>query len=159
MWVPPENKDPLPPRDPTHRSVTCFGAVNLRTVQFVRHIRSVFNPQTFWRFLGFLKHLLRYRRGRRYMIERLENARYHQTALPKPFLRRQAKHLRLLYLPRYSPHHSPHLASIERVWKLARRVATHNRYFPTLEGVKAVNGCFDRCRPPNRLLRKLCCIV
>jgi hypothetical protein len=114
-----------------------------------------FNAQTFWRFLRFLKQLLRYRRGRRHMIERLDNARYYHTALLKPFLRRHAKHLRLLCL---SPS-SPQLASIERVWKRARRIATHNRYFPTLAEVKAVNGCFDRCRPPNRALRKPCCIV
>jgi transposase len=51
--------------------------------------------------------------------------------------------LRLLFLPPYSPQ----LAPIERVWKLTRRLATHNRYFATLaEVLKAVSACFDRWR-------------
>ena len=70
MWVGPENKDPLLLHAPTRRSVACFGAVNLRTGQFVRHVCSVFNAQTFRRFL---KQLLRYRRGRRRMIVVLDN--------------------------------------------------------------------------------------
>ncbi len=57
-----------------------------------------------------------------------------------PFLREHASHLRLLFLSPYSPQ----LASIEPVWKLTRRLATYNRYFPTLEEVlQAVNVCFD----------------
>ena len=73
-----------------------------------------------------------------------------------PFLREHAPQMRLLFLPPYSPQ----LASIERVWKLTRRLATHNRYFPTLEEVlEAVNACFDRWRRPNRILRRQCCII
>ena len=96
MWVPPEDKDPLLLHAPTRRSVACFGAVNLRTGQFVRHTCSVFNAQTSRRFL---KQPMRYRRGRRRMIEVLDNARYHHAVLLKPFLRRHAKQLRLLFLP------------------------------------------------------------
>ena len=152
MWVPPEDKDPLLLQAPTRHSVACFGAVNLRTGQFVRHICTIFNAQIFRRSL---KQLLRYQRGRRRMIVVLDNARYHHAVLLKPFLPKHAKQLRLLFLPPYSPQ----LASIERVWKLARRLATHNRYFPALEEVlKAVNACFDRWRRPNRVLRKPCCI-
>jgi transposase len=59
----------------------------------------------------------------------------------------------LLFLPPYSPQ----LASIERVWKLTRRLATHNRYFVTLgEVLQAVNACLDRWRQPNVVLRRLC---
>ena len=87
------------------------------------------------------------------MIVVLDNARYHHAALLKPFLRRYAKQLRLLFLPPYSPQ----LASIARVWKLARRLPTHRCYFPTLEHVvTAVNASFDRWRRPNRVLRKPC---
>lgn len=152
MWVAPEDKGPIVLDAPTRRSVACFGAVNLRTGQFVRHICTVFNAQTFQRFL---KQLLRYRRRRR-MIVVLDNARYHHAVLLRPFLRQHAKRLRLLFLPPCSPQ----LASIERVWKLARRLATHNRYFPTFEEViKAVNACFVRWRRPNGVLRRLCCIT
>ena len=66
------------------------------------------------------------------------------------------KHLRLLFLSPYSPQ----LAPIERVRKLTRRLATHNRYFATLpEVLEAVNACFDRWRRPNTVLRRLCCIT
>ena len=74
----------------------------------------------------------------------------------RTFLRRHTRQLRLLFLPSYSPQ----LAPIERVWKLARRLATHNRYFATLpEVLKAVSACFDRWRRPNKVLHRLCGIT
>ena len=64
--------------------------------------------------------------------------------------------LTLLFLPPYSPQ----LAPIERVWKLTRRMATHNRFFATLDAVvAAVFTCFDRWRTPNSVLRRLCGII
>lgn len=153
MWVPPEDKDPILLHAPTRKSVACFGAVSVRTGQFVRRIDKVFNAMTFQRFLT---QLLRYRRRGRRMIVVLDNARYHHARILAPFLRRHAAHLRLLFLPPYSPQLSP----IERVWKLARRLATHNRYFPTLgEVLKAINVCFNHWRRPNAILRRLCCIT
>ena len=90
------------------------------------------------------------------MILVLDNARYHHALLLATFLLRHARDLRLLFLPPYSPQ----LAPIERVWKLARRLATHNRYFATLpEVLKAVNACFDHWRRPNKVLHRLCCIT
>jgi transposase len=153
MWVAPEIKDPILLHAPTRKSIACFGAVNLRTGQFVRMMCPVFNAETFRRFL---KRLLRQRTRRRRMILVLDNARYHHAVLLRPFLHQAATHLRLLFLPPYSPQ----LASIERVWKLTRRLATHNRYFATLgEVLQAVNACFDRWRRPNAVLRRLCCIT
>jgi len=153
MWVPPEIKDPILQHAPTRKSIACFGAVNLRTGQFVRTMCKVFNAITFRRFLV---QLLPHRARRRRMIVVLDNARYHHAVLLAPFLRQHAPHLRLLFLPPYSPQ----LASIERVWKLTRRLATHNRYFPTLDDVlKAVNACFNRWRRPNPILYRLCCIT
>lgn len=153
MWVPPENKDPILLHAPTRKSIACFGAVNLRTGKFVRRMCKVFNAETFQRFLA---QLLSHRTRRRRMIVVLDNARYHHARLLAPFLRQHAPHLRLLFLPPYSPQ----LASIERVWKLTRRLATHNRYFATLDEVlEAVNACFDRWRQANSVLRKLCCII
>jgi transposase len=153
MWVPPEDKDPILLHAPTRKSVACFGAVNLRNGQFVRRICQVFNAATFQRFLT---QLLRYRTPGRRIIVVLDNARYHHAVILKPFLRQHAAHLRLLFLPPYSPQ----LAPIERVWKLTRRLATHNRYFSTLgEVLKAVNAPFNRWRRPNSTLRRLCCII
>lgn len=153
MWVPPENKDPILLHAPTRKSVACFGAVNLRTGQFVRRISKVFNAATFQRFL---KQLLCHRKRGRRMVVVLDNARYHHAVLLAPFLRQHAAHLKLLFLPPYSPQLSP----IERVWKLTRRLAMHNRYFPKLGDVlKAANGCFNRWRRANAVLRRLCCIT
>ena len=153
MWIPSEIKDPVLQHAPTRKSVACFGAVSLSTGKFVRAMCSVFNAETFE---SFLKQLLRHRsRGKRMVIV-LDNARYHHAVMLAPFLRRYRKVLSLLFLPPYSPQ----LAPIERVWKLTRRLATHNRYFATLpEVLVAVNECFDRWRQPNSTLRRLCCII
>jgi len=68
-------------------------------------------------------------------------SRYHHAVLLAPFLCEYRSILRMLFLPPYIPQ----LAPIERVWKLARRIATHNWYFTTLtEVLDAVGTCFDR---------------
>jgi transposase len=153
MWVAPEIKDPILRHAPTRKSVACFGAVSLDTGQFVRMMCPIFNAATF---RIFLRRLLRQQTPGRRMIVVLDNARYHHARLLADFLHRYARQLRLLFLPPYSPQ----LAPIERVWKLTRRLATHNRYFATLaEVLNAVNACFDRWRKPNKVLHRLCCIT
>ena len=153
MWVPREIKDPILRHAPTRKSGSCFGAVSLETGQFVRMMCPLFNAATF---KTFLRRLLRQQTPGRRMIVVLDNARYHHARLLADFLRRNARQLRLLFLPPYSPQ----LAPIERVWKLARRLATHNRYFATSpEVLKAVSACFDRWRKPNKALHRLCCIT
>ncbi|MHB8414206.1 MAG: transposase [Acidiferrobacteraceae bacterium] len=113
----------------------------------------LFNAATF---RAFLRRLLRQQTPGRRMIVVLDNARYHHARFLADFLRRHARQLRLLFLPPYSPP----LAPIESVWKLARHLATHNRYFATLpEVLKAVSACFDRWRRPNKVLHRLCCIT
>ena len=153
MWIPPEIKDPVLQHAPTRKSVACFGAVSLSTGKFVRMMCAVFNAETFQ---GFLRQLLRHQRRGRRMVLVLDNARDHHAVLLAPFLHRCARRIKLLFLPPYSPQ----LAPIERVWKLARRLATHNRYFATLpEVLAAIDACFDHWLKPNRVLRRLCCIT
>lgn len=153
MWVPPEIKDPVLLHAPTRKSMACFGAVSLRTGKFIHSLCVTFNAATFE---TFLKTLLRHRsRGTR-MVLVLDNARYHHAVLLKPVLRKYRAVLTLLFLPPYSPQ----LAPIERVWKLTRRMATHNRFFSTLAAVvTAVSTCFDHWRTPNSVLRRLCGIT
>jgi transposase len=74
---------------------------------------------------AFKRRVLRQQTAGRRMIVVLDNARYHHPRLLADFLHRHARQLRLLFLPPYRPQ----LAPIERVWKPARRLATHNRYF------------------------------
>lgn len=94
-------------------------------------------------FEAFLKQLLRRRsRGKR-MVVVLDNARYHHAVVLTPLRRKYRRVLTLWFLPPYSPQ----LAPIERVWKLVRRLATHNRYFATLgERLAAVE---EKPKKPN----------
>ena len=153
MWVAPEIKDPVLVHSPTRKSVACFGAVSLRTGKFVWTSAPKFDAVTFD---AFLRRLLRQRSKRVRMIIVLDNAKYHHAVLLAPLLRKYRAVLTLLFLPPYSPQ----LAPIERVWKLARRLATHNRYFASLdELVNAVQSCFQRWRLPNTVLQRLCGII
>ena len=153
MWVPPEIKDPVLLHAPTRKSVACFGAVSVRTGKFIRSLCATFNAATFE---TFLKTLLRHRTRTTRMVLVLDNARYHHGVLLKPLRRKYRAVLTWLFLPPYSLQ----LAPIERVWKLARRLATHNRFFATLDDVlTAVSMCFDRWRTPNPVLRRLCGIL
>ena len=153
MWGPPEIKDPVLLHAPTRKSVACFGAVSLTSGKFVRSMCEKFDALTFE---SFLKKLLRRRsRGKR-MVVVLDNAKYHHAVLLAPLLSKYRKVLTLLFLPPYSPQ----LAPIERVWKLARRMATHNRFFASLSALlAAVEECFDRWRQSNSVLRRLCGII
>lgn len=153
MWISPEDKDPVVLHAPTRKSVACFGAVGLRTGKLVTAFEPVFNADSFHRFLT---QLLRHRpRGKRVVLV-LDNARYHHARALKPWLRRHRKRLTLRFLPPYSLDLNP----IERVWKLTRRLATHNRHFPTLDDTRnAVQERFALWAHPNRQLVKLCAII
>ena len=118
MWVPPEDKDPILLLAPTRKSVSLFGAVNLRNGKLVTQFEKKFNAMTFKDFLCLL---LRHRRRAKKMVILLDNAKYHHAAVLKPFLKRHRDKLALEFLPAYSPELNP----IERVWKLTRRLCTH----------------------------------
>lgn len=153
MWVPPEIKDPVLRHAPTRKSVACFGAVNLSTGKLVTSMVSPFDAQTF---AAFLKKLLRCRSHGKRMVIILDNARYHHAVLLAPLLYRYRKVLRMEFLPPYSPQLNP----IERVWKLTRRLATHNQYFATLDQlVCAVTERFIHWRQPNKTLTRLCGVI
>ena len=153
MWVPPEDKDPVLLHAPTRKSVACFGAASLGAGKLVTAFEPKFNAESF---LRFLKILLKHRsRGKRLVLV-LDNAKYHHACALQPWLQRQRKALTLLFLPPYSPDLNP----IERVWKLTRRLATHNRHFPTLDNVvEAVQERFTFWAKPNRQLVRLCTII
>ena len=150
VWVPPKEKDPIVMHAPTRQSVACLGAVSLRTGKFVHIFSPVFNAATFE---TLLKALLRRRSRNKTMVVVLDNARYHHAKLLKPLLKAHRAHLQLLFLQPYGPQ----LAPIDRVWKLTRRLATHNLYFSSLdELLAAVEGCFEQWKKPNRVLQRLC---
>jgi len=89
------------------------------------------------------------------MLVVLDNARWHHAQSLKAWLYKHNDILNLCFLPPYSPE----LNSIERVWKLTRRLCTHNRYFPTLENlIDTVIDQFAQWEKPNDNLRRLCAI-
>jgi transposase len=153
MWVPPEDKDPVLLHAPTRKSVACFGAVSLRTGKLVTAFEPKFNAESFQRFLALL---LTHRPHDKRLALVLDNAKYHHARALQPWLHQHRKRLTLLFLPPYSPELNP----IERVWKLTRRLATHNRHFPTLDAIlNAVRERFELWEKPNRQLVRLCAII
>jgi len=152
MWIPREDRDPIVLHAPTRKSVALFGAVNLSTGTLVTMFAPQFDALTFQEFLRTLLH--HRRRSRDHSVIVLDNARYHHASLLTPFLEQRQSFLRLDFLPPYSPKLNP----IERVWKHLRRLATHNRYFSTLEELThAVIDQIKQFAKPNQALVSLCC--
>lgn len=153
MWVPPEDTDPVMFHAPTRKSAGVFGAVCVKEGRLVTRLAEKFNAETFQAFLEQL--LYQHCRGTR-MVLVLDNGRYHHAAALKPFLEKHQNRMTLDFLPPYSPDLNP----IERVWKLTRRLCTHNRHFPTLEElVSVVFDKFYQWSIPNEQLRRLCAII
>jgi transposase len=155
MWVPPEEKDPILLHHPTRKSVGYFGAVRLRDGKFVfRREEKKFNAETFFAFMKELRSVTA--AGGRQVAIIADNAAYHHGRLHKEWRSHAKKKFRLEFLPPYSPELNP----IERVWKLTRRKATHNRYFPRLDTItEAVEDLFWDWRHGSETLRKLCAIT
>ncbi|MEW5947323.1 MAG: IS630 family transposase [bacterium] len=153
MWVPPEEVDPFVLHAPTRRSVGAFGAVRPDDGPFVASRAECFDAGTF---PAFLKCLLRHKRRARMILVILDNARWHHVKMILPWLKEYKRALRLDFLPAYSPD----LNCVERVWKLTRRICTHNRYFESLDDlVETVFGQFAAWRKPNDTLRRLCAVI
>ena len=153
MWVPPEETDPVVLHAPTRKSVALFGAVRLQGGQMLTHFNPEFAAPTF---LAFLQALLRRRGQGKKMMVLTDNAPYHHASALHGWLEEKRDVLELLFLPPYSPELNP----IERVWKLLRRLCTHNEYFPELELLE--NALTQQLRQwwrPNAALRRLCCIT
>jgi len=111
-----------------------------------------FNAETFQRFLS--KLLRRKRQGRKMLVVS-DNARWHHAKALAPWLNRHNKSLRLDFLPPYSPE----LNHVERVWKLTRRLCTHDCYFEFLEElVGTIEDQFGIWTKPNDTLHRLCAI-
>lgn len=153
MWIPPEDKAPVVAHASTRKAIACFGTVSRARGQFIYAFSPKFNALTF---AAYLKQLLHHRARHKKMVVILDNARYHHAKRLKPVLASPHESLELLFLPPYSPQ----LAPIERVWKLARRLATHNRDFPHLEDLQAaIELGFAPWQKPNAVLRRLCGIT
>jgi transposase len=152
MWIPPEEKNPVVKHAPTRKSVAYFGGVRIRDGKFVSCQFDLFDAESF---LYFMKMLLRERKRGKKILLILDNAKYHHAEDLNSWLWANRKRIQLFFLPPYSPELNP----IERVWKITRKLCTHNQYFETLEELtEIVDEQFKRWYSPNEALRKLCAI-
>jgi transposase len=152
MWVPPEDIDPVVFHAPTRKSIGIFGAVTNNDGRLVTQLNGKkFDAAAF---LVFLTKLLRYHWHKGHlMIVVVDNARWHHAKALQPWLEEHRNRIRLDFLPPYSPNLNP----VERVWKLTRRLCTHNRYFPELDDlIEIVSAQFTTWRKPNDTLHRLC---
>ena len=153
MWIPPEETDPVLLHAPTRKHVRLLGAVRIADGKLVTRVEETFNGISFG---DFLEQLLAHRRPGRRMQLILDNASYHHACYFRNWLKARRRWMKLDFLPAYSPELNP----IERVWKLTRRLCTHNRYFPTLqELVESVQTQFVHWSKPNSTLRRLCAVI
>jgi len=153
MWIPPEEKDPVVLHAPTKKSIALFGCVAAHSGALVTQMSKVFNAKTFGKFL---RKILRTKRRGKKIVVVLDNATYHHAALLKEWLKQNKEKIILEFLPPYSPD----LNHIERVWKLTRRLCTHNQYFPTLDTLTIkIQRQMNRWKNPNTTLVNLCCII
>lgn len=153
VWIPPEEKDPVVLHAPTRKSKSIFGAVKPDDGRFVCQFSDVFNAITF---KGFIEELIHHRENEKVLLLVLDNSRYHHAKMFDPWLEEHENEIKLLYLPPYSPDLNP----IERVWKLTRKLCTHNRYFPSLEDLfTMISNKFEEWAKPNEQLARLCIIT
>lgn len=153
MWIPPEDVDPVVLHAPTRKHMGVFGAVCPEDGRLLTMPAERFEAQSFQRFLSTL---LRRRTRDRKIVVVVDNARWHHARVLRPWLYQNRHNIRLDFLPAYSPELNP----IERVWKLTRRLCTHNRYFENLtELINMIHEQFSMWNKPNKQLIRLCAII
>ena len=152
MWVPAENKDPVVLHNPTRQKVGYFGAVRQRDGKFFyEREEEVFNAETFFCFVKRLRQISSH--AKRKVVLIIDNVRYHHALLHKPWRNGCAEKFSFKFMPPYSPELNP----IERIWKLTRRKATHNRYFKSLPFMMVeIEKHFMAWAKPNETIRRLC---
>jgi len=118
------------------------------------HRAERFNAEIFFVFVRDLRSVSCHA-GRRVELI-LDNAKYHHAKLHEGWRRKCLARFAMNFLPPYSPELNP----IERVWKLVRRIATHNRYFSGLQEIRgAIEHTLSLWHFGNETLRRLCAII
>ena len=147
-WYPPEDHDPMVLQEPNRKGISVFGAVGVSDGRLITKITERYNALTFLVFLS----LVHGRFPESIIV--MDNALYHHAGIITDYAFLTG--IDLLFLPPYSPELNP----IERVWKVVKKHATHNRYFQLLSDLKgALSDEFNRHFKPNEELRKLCVIT
>jgi len=152
-WFPKDEKDPIVWHAPTRKKVGIIGAVKADDGTLVACEEDKFNAQTIE---AFFSELVKHREFGKTMVVVLDNARFHHAKALCSWLEKHSENFRLGFLPPYSPE----LNHIERVWKLLRRLCTHNQYFEQLEDLRqAVFSKIIEWASPNENLAQLCAIT
>ena len=147
-WYPPDDHDPKVLQEPNRKGISVFGAVRISDGRLLTEFTERYNALTFLKFLSLV-----HRKFPDSIIV-LDNALYHHAGIITDYAILTGTDL--LFLPPYSPELNP----IERVWKLTKNHATHNRYFPLLSDMRgALESEFNGHFKPNDELRRLCVIV
>ncbi len=147
-WAP-RGKGTVVDSKPCRRSVKSYGAISLENKpRWHFRFSERFNAKSF---VAYLSQILRWNPVRKiYLI--LDNARYHHAVMVREFLELHDNRLILIFLPPYSPN----LNIVERVWKLTKKLATHNRFFDELKELKrTIFRRFNRYQGNPASLRSL----
>lgn len=111
---------------PTRKSVKALGAIAIGEVpKWHFRFAKKFNGDSFTDLLDQL--IRQYKDKKVHLIT--DNAPWHKGPKVKEWLKANEARLKLHFLPKYSPK----LNATEYVWRKAKRLTTHNRYFETLE--------------------------
>jgi hypothetical protein len=137
------------PRVPTYglrKTAHVFGAVAVDDAAFVYQFADVFNGHTFHEFL--LTVVERHAPHKIFMI--IDNGPCHWLdEAGKKWLAENHDKIELHRLPPYSPEFNP----TEGVWKTTRKMATHNRLYPTVqERDAALRQTFDQLQMTPELI-------
>ena len=148
VWIPPDDFDPIVLQEPTREGISVFGSLDAGSGSLITKITESYNALTFMEFLTGIP------TGGKEIHFVLDNAKYHHATMIREFVE-EYPDIILDFLPPYSPE----LNAIERVWKLIRKMGTHNTYFPSIgDIVYSLNEPFSTYRTPNDILKRLCAI-
>ncbi len=110
---------------PTGKSVKALGAVKVdEKPKWHFRFAKKFNAKSF---IALLDQLVRQYQGTKIHFI-TDNAPYHKGAKVRKWLEGHEAHIKIHYLPPYSPEFN----ATEYVWKKVKSLATHNRFFPTV---------------------------
>ena len=117
-----------------------YGALSLDDGEFTYRFADVFNGKTFHQFLQQLVA----RNCPRKVFLIIDNGSCHRLDAPgKDWLAANKHRIELHRLPPYSPEYMP----VEGVWKVTRKMTTHNRFYATTgERDRALRATFSRFR-------------
>ena len=144
----PEDFDPIVLQEPTREGISVLGSLDAMSGSLITKITDSYNALTFMEFLTDIP------TGGKETHFVLDNAKYHHATVIREFVEKYPD-----IILEFLPPCSPELNAIERVWKLIRKMGTHNRYFPSIGNlVYSLNEQFSTYRTPNDTLKRLCAI-